>query len=62
MKKGLFFSLIAAVVVLASCNKTLPNPDQINFAAQKDQAGGKKTMKAYLWKICGEKYDAEHAG
>ena len=29
MKKGLFFSLIAAVVVLASCNKTLPNPDQI---------------------------------
>ena len=30
MKKGLFLSLIAAVVVLASCNKTLPNPDQIN--------------------------------
>ena len=29
MKKGLFFSLIAAVVVLASCNKTLQNPDQI---------------------------------
>ena len=29
MKKGLFLSLIAAVVVLASCNKTLPNPDQI---------------------------------
>ena len=30
MKKGLFFSLIAAVALLASCNKTLPNPDQIN--------------------------------
>ena len=29
MKKGLFFSLIAAVVVLASCNKTLQNPEQI---------------------------------
>ena len=30
MKKGLFLSLIAAAVVLASCNKTLPNPEQIN--------------------------------
>ena len=30
MKKGLFFSLIAAVALLASCNKSLPNPDQIN--------------------------------
>ena len=30
MKKGLLFSLIAAMVVLASCNKTLPNPEQIS--------------------------------
>jgi len=29
MKKSLFLSLIAAAVVLASCNKTLPNPEQI---------------------------------
>ena len=29
MKKGLFFSLIAAVALLASCNKTLPEPNQI---------------------------------
>ena len=29
MKKGLFLSLIAAVAMLASCNKTLPNPEQI---------------------------------
>ena len=29
MKKGLFLSLIAATVVLASCNKTLPKPDEI---------------------------------
>ena len=28
--------------------------------AQKDQAGGKKTMKAYLWKVCGDIYDAQH--
>ncbi len=30
MKKGLFLSLIAAVALLASCNKTLPNPEQIS--------------------------------
>ena len=30
MRKGLFFSLIAAVVVLASCNNTLPQPEQLS--------------------------------
>ena len=30
MKKGLFLSLIAAVALLASCNKSLPEPDQIS--------------------------------
>ena len=34
--------------------------DQQNFLAQKDLAGGKKTMKAYLWKVCGDIYDQEH--
>ena len=29
MKKSLFFSLIAVVAVLASCSKTLPNPEEI---------------------------------
>ena len=29
MKKGLFLSLIAAVALLASCNKTLQNPEEI---------------------------------
>ena len=31
--------------------------DQIDFLAQRDLANGKKTMKAYLWKVCGEEYD-----
>ena len=30
MKKSLFLSLIAVVAVLASCSKTLPQPEQIN--------------------------------
>ena len=36
--------------------------DQIDFMAQKDTAGGKKTMQAYLWKVCGDIYDAQHNG
>jgi len=36
------------------------NADQAAFLAQKDTAGGKKTMKAYLWKVCSDAYDAEH--
>ena len=33
--------------------------DQIDFLAQRDLANGKKTMKAYLWKVCGQEYDAQ---
>ena len=29
MKKGLFFGLIAAVAMLASCNKQVPRPDEL---------------------------------
>ncbi len=32
------------------------------FLAQKDTAGGKKTMRAYLWKVCGAEYDQQHQG
>ena len=56
------FTAVAAAVKARKEDLMQITQDQINFASQKDQAGGKKTMKAYLWKICGEKYDAEHAG
>ena len=36
--------------------------DQIDFMAQKDTAGGKKTMFAYLWSVCGQAYDQQHNG
>jgi hypothetical protein len=36
--------------------------DQAAFIAQKDTAGGKKTMRAYLWLVCGAEYDQEHQG
>ena len=56
------FTAVAAAVKARKEDLSQITTDQINFASQKDQPGGKKTMKAYLWKICGEKYDAEHAG
>ena len=42
MKKGLFLGLIAAAVVLASCNKTLPSPEQISVNPNPlEKVGGK---------------------
>ena len=56
------FSAVAAAVKARKSDLNKITTDQINFAAQKDQAGGKKTMKAYLWKVCGDEYDAQHQG
>ena len=56
------FSAVAAAVKARKSDLNSITQDQINFAAQKDQAEGKKTMRAYLWKVCGEAYDAEHNG
>ena len=56
------FTAVAAAVKARKEDLSQITTDQINFAAQKDQPDGKKTMKAYLWLICGQKYDAEHNG
>ena len=56
------FTAVAAAVKARKQDLSQITQDQINFASQKDQPGGKKTMKAYLWLICGQKYDSEHNG
>ena len=56
------FTAVAAAVKARKEDLSQITQDQINFASQKDQPDGKKTMRAYLWKVCGEKYDSEHAG
>ena len=56
------FSAVAAAVKARKEDLNNITQDQLNFAAQKDTAGGKKTMKAYLWKVCGDIYDAQHNG
>ena len=56
------FAAVAAAVKARKSDLNQITTDQQNFAAQKDQAGGKKTMKAYLWKVCGDAYDQAHQG
>ena len=56
------FAAVAAAVKARKSDLNKITTDQQNFAAQKDQAGGKKTMKAYLWKVCGDEYDVAHNG
>ena len=54
------FTAVAAAVKARSKNLSLMTSDQQAFIAQKDQADGKKTLKAYYWYICGREYDEEH--
>ena len=56
------FSAVAAAVAARAKDLMKISADQAAFAAQKDAPNGKKTMKAYLWKLEKEAYDAEHNG
>ena len=56
------FAAVRAAVAERAVDLSKMSADQQAFAAQKDLADGKKTMRAYLWKVCGEAYDAEHNG
>ena len=56
------FQAVAAMVKARKADLLHIAQDVEAFKAQKDLAGGKKTMRAYLWKVCGEQYDAEHNG
>ena len=54
-----FLNVQAAVNARAK-NLTTLTDDQAAFEEQKNTAGGKKTWKSYLWKVCGDEYDAQH--
>ena len=54
------FKIVSGMVKARKEDLTKISSDLAAFLAQKDTAGGKKTMKAYLWKVCGEEYDAQH--
>ncbi len=54
------FTEVSAMVRTRSKDLMQIAADQAAFLAQKDTAGGIKTMKAWYWKVCGEEYDAQH--
>jgi hypothetical protein len=56
------FSAVATAVSARAKDLMKISADQAAFAAQKDAPNGKKTMKAFLWKLEKEVYDAEHNG
>ena len=56
------FTAVREAVELRKTDLQKITQDKAAFEAQKNTAGGKKTMKAYLWYICGQEYDAQHNG
>ncbi len=54
------FSTVAQMVDTRRKDLTQITRDQQAFIAQRDSAYGKKTMKAWYWKVCGDQYDTEH--
>ena len=56
------FAEVAQAVKLRAKDLNKMTADQAAFAAQRDLANGKKTMKAYLWLVCGREYDSAHQG
>ena len=56
------FSAVAAAVKARAKSLEYAASDRAAFLEQKNEANGRKTMKAYLWKVCGDIYDAQHQG
>ena len=54
------FAAVKAAVKARSEDLSKVDADQAAFIAQKDTAGGKKTMNAYLWSLECAKYDEQH--
>ena len=55
------FTSVAAMIKARKEDLSQITDDQIAFAAQKNEPGGKKTMLAWYWKVCGEAYDKSHS-
>ena len=55
------FATVQAAVIARKDNLTTFASDQAAFVAQMNTAGGKKTFLSYLWKVCGDAYDAQNS-
>ena len=54
------FTAVSRAVKARKADLSKLSADQAAFRAQKDEPGGKKTMKAWYWLVEGEAYDAQH--
>ena len=54
------FKTVSAAVSARAKDLSKMTADQAAFNAQKNEADGKRTMRAFLWKLEGEAYDAQH--
>ena len=56
------FTAVAAAIKTRKADLMRVAEDEAAFMAQKNLPGGKKTLKAWYWMVCGNEYDQEHQG
>ena len=54
------FTAVSAAIKVRKADLMKVTEDEAAFMAQKNQPGGKKTLKAWYWMVCGNEYDQEH--
>ena len=54
------FTAVSAAIKTRKADLMKVTEDEAAFMAQKNLPGGKKTLKAYYWMVCGNEYDQEH--
>ena len=54
------FTAVSAAIKVRKADLMSVANDEAAFMAQKNQPGGKKTLKAWYWMVCGNEYDQEH--
>ena len=54
------FTAVAAAIKTRKADLMRVTEDEAAFMAQKNLAGGKKTLKAWYWMVEGAAYDQEH--
>ena len=54
------FTAVSAAIKTRKADLLKVTQDEAAFMAQKNQPGGKKTLKAWYWMVEGNAYDQEH--
>ena len=54
------FTAVSAAIKVRKADLMKVTEDEAAFMAQKNLPGGKTTLKAWYWMVCGNEYDQEH--